>query len=163
MVAFGDNQAFTIKPNDGYRIDSVLVDNASIGDTTGYTFQNINAEHKIRATFKRVDLVTAAKHPGETLPAAFELSQNYPNPFNPSTTISYQLSAASVVRLWIVDVLGKEVATIVNGRNDAGMYTVRWNAGNAPSGMYFYRLQARPIEAGQVGEFVETRKMILLH
>jgi len=162
MVAFGDDQAFTIDPNDGYRIDSVLVDNVSIGDTTNYTFRNINSEHKIRATFRRVDLVTAVKHPSENLPAAFALSQNYPNPFNPSTTISYQISAVSVVTVQVVDVLGKEVATIVNGRREAGVYTVRWNAGNAPSGMYFYRLQARPIEAGQVGEFVETRKMILL-
>lgn len=95
-------------------------------------------------------------------PATFALLQNFPNPFNPSTAISFQLSAISFVTLSVVDVLGREVATLVNERKDAGFYTVRWNASNASSGMYFCRLQARLGENGQAGEYVETRKMILL-
>ena len=95
-------------------------------------------------------------------PTTFALLQNYPNPFNPTTAISFQISAVSFVSLTVIDILGREVATLVNERRDAGFYTVQWNASTAPSGLYFCRLQARPDAGGQPGEYVETRKMILL-
>jgi hypothetical protein len=82
------------------------------------------------------------------------LHQNYPNPFNPATTISYDLPTRSHVTLKIFNVLGREVATLVNGEIEAGRHQVRWNADRLASGVYFYRLRA--------GEFVENRKMILL-
>jgi len=85
---------------------------------------------------------------------AFELAQNYPNPFNPTTTIRYQIPTAETVSLKVYDVLGKEVATLVSGRQEAGNYAVPFNASGLSSGMYFYRLQA--------GSFVETRKMMLV-
>ncbi len=85
---------------------------------------------------------------------AFELAQNYPNPFNPTTTIRYQIPTAETVSLKVYDVLGKEVATLVNGRQEAGSYTVPFNAARLASGVYFYRLQA--------GGFVETKKMLLV-
>jgi hypothetical protein len=85
---------------------------------------------------------------------AFELAQNYPNPFNPTTTIRYQIPTAETVSLKVYDVLGKEVATLVSGRQEAGNYAVPFNASGLSSGMYFYRLQA--------GGFVETRKMMLV-
>jgi hypothetical protein len=85
---------------------------------------------------------------------AYELAQNYPNPFNPTTTIRYQIPTAETVSLKVYDVLGKEVATLVNGRQEAGNYAVPFNAAGLSSGMYFYRLQA--------GSFVETRKMMLV-
>ncbi len=85
---------------------------------------------------------------------SYKLAQNYPNPFNPRTTISYQLPATSDVKLEIFDILGKKVATLVNGRQAAGAYTYTWNASNMASGIYFYRLQA--------GNFVETKKMMLV-
>jgi hypothetical protein len=84
----------------------------------------------------------------------FELAQNYPNPFNPVTTIRYQIPTAETVNLKVYDILGKEVATLVNGRQEAGSYTVPFNAVRLASGVYFYRLQA--------GGFVETRKMLLV-
>ena len=87
------------------------------------------------------------------IPGKFSLVQNYPNPFNPSTTIGYSLSKTAVVTLGIYNVLGQEVALLVNGREEAGYYRVTWNA-SVPSGIHFYRLQA--------GEYVETKKMILL-
>ena len=87
-------------------------------------------------------------------PTSFLLSQNYPNPFNPTTTINFQLKADSRVRLAIYDLLGREVATLVNDGLSAGNYTWQWNASIMPSGIYFYRLQA--------GSFVQTKKLVLL-
>jgi hypothetical protein len=99
-----------------------------------------------------------------TLPDQFSLQQNYPNPFNPSTRIQYQVSSISQVTLKVYDVLGNEVATLVNEEQTAGTYEVEFsakggsasggNAYNLSSGIYFYQLQT--------GIFVETKKMILL-
>ncbi|MBC8043030.1 MAG: T9SS type A sorting domain-containing protein [Rhizobacter sp.] len=87
-------------------------------------------------------------------PRAFGLQQNYPNPFNPSTTIRYELASASEVSLKVFDVLGREVASLVQSRQPAGNYRVPFNASKLSSGIYFYRLQA----SGKV----QTKKMLLL-
>lgn len=87
-------------------------------------------------------------------PIEFDLRQNYPNPFNPSTTISYDLPARSHVTLRIFNVLGQEVATLVNGEVEAGRHQVWWDARRLSSGVYVYRMSA--------GDFVETKKMILV-
>ena len=71
----------------------------------------------------------------------FELYQNYPNPFNPSTTINYQISTAGIVSLKVYDILGREVAVLVNEEKPAGSYKVEFNAGNLSSGIYFYKLR----------------------
>ncbi len=88
------------------------------------------------------------------IPSTFELEQNYPNPFNPSTKIKYSVPQSSNVLLKIYDVLGKEVATLIDEEKPAGNYEVEFNASNLSSGTYFYRLRS--------GNFVETKKMILL-
>jgi len=88
------------------------------------------------------------------LPTSFTLEQNYPNPFNPSTTITFELPKASMVRLTVYDMLGREVAVIVNERRDAGVHEVRFDGSGLSSGVYLYRLQA--------GEFVRTLKSVLL-
>ena len=98
-------------------------------------------------------IVTAIKKEKETLPTEFKLEQNYPNPFNPSTVISYQLPEAGNVRLKIYNMLGEEVATLVNQQQPAGTYKVDWNASGLTSGVYIYRLEAK--------NFVQTKKMIL--
>jgi hypothetical protein len=78
----------------------------------------------------------------ETIPLKFALEQNYPNPFNPTTTIEYQIPSQSLVTLKVYDLLGREVAMLVNERKDAGRYSVQWNATALSSGIYFYRLEA---------------------
>ena len=84
----------------------------------------------------------------------FSLSQNYPNPFNPLTSIHYAIGKRQFVTLKVYDILGNEIATLVNDEKSAGKYEVEFNASNIPSGVYFYRLQA--------GSFIQTNKMILL-
>lgn len=88
------------------------------------------------------------------LPATFALGQNYPNPFNPSTDIRYQISDAGKVTLKIYNMLGNEVALLVNEVKQPGFYTATWNANKVPSGVYYYKLIA--------GSFTETRKMLLV-
>jgi hypothetical protein len=88
------------------------------------------------------------------IPAQFVIHQNYPNPFNPSTTITYALPKSSDVRLSVCDMLGREVSVLVNERKDAGVHEVKFDASGLASGVYLYRLQA--------GEFVQTRKLVLL-
>ena len=90
------------------------------------------------------------------LPNEFSLSQNYPNPFNPSTSIQYQVSSNSQVTLKIYDILGNEVATLVNEEKEPGIYRAEFNTQDyqLASGIYLYRLQA--------GSYVETRKMVLM-
>ena len=87
-------------------------------------------------------------------PLSYQLEQNYPNPFNPATHIGFSIADARLVTLKVYDVLGKEVATLANTTMNPGTYTIPWNAGNLPTGIYFYRLQA--------GQFVQTRKLTLL-
>jgi hypothetical protein len=90
----------------------------------------------------------------ELLPSNVLLLQNYPNPFNPTTAISFQLTAVSQVSLKIFDLLGREVATLVNEKLAPGTYTRQWDATGFASGIYFYRLAAR--------NFIQTRKLLLL-
>ena len=97
-----------------------------------------------------------------TFPIAYTLNQNYPNPFNPVTSIDYILPKESETTLIIYNLLGQEVAKLVNRVQRAGVYSVRWNASNVSSGVYFYRLQSRQINGGQADDFVQTRKMLLL-
>lgn len=88
------------------------------------------------------------------IPNAYALSQNYPNPFNPETNLKFQIPKAGFVKLAVYDILGKEVAALVENQLTAGTYSVNFNASSLPSGTYFYRINA--------GEFIETRKMILI-
>ena len=89
-----------------------------------------------------------------TVSSQFLLSQNYPNPFNPSTVISYQVPKTDFVSLKIYDVLGNEVATLINEEKSAGSYSINFNASKFPSGVYFYTLRS--------GEFTATKKLILM-
>jgi hypothetical protein len=91
---------------------------------------------------------------GELIPAEYTLEQNYPNPFNPSTKINYNVPEAGNVKLAVYNIVGEEVAVLVNGYTQAGSFDVTFNASNLPSGVYLYKLQS--------ANSVQTKKMILL-
>lgn len=88
------------------------------------------------------------------VPAEFSLMQNYPNPFNPNTIISYDLKKYADVKLAVYDILGKEIKVLVNRKQSAGTYEVRFDGTNLASGVYFYKLTA--------GDFTGTKKMVLV-
>ena len=88
------------------------------------------------------------------IPQSYQLYQNYPNPFNPTTTICYRIPELSFVTLKVYDVLGNEVATLVNEEKPVGSYELTWGSASLPSGIYFYQLRAC--------NYSETKKMILL-
>src|SRR5205814_3001845 len=90
--------------------------------------------------------------PAPAIPGRLALNQNYPNPFNPSTLITYTIPEKQYVSLKVYTVLGREVATLEDRTRDAGSYTVRFNRGDLPSGLYIYKLQT--------GMAVLTRKML---
>jgi len=95
-----------------------------------------------------------AVHDEKGLPLAYALEQNYPNPFNPVTSIQYSVVTSQYVTLQIYDILGKEVQTLVNEEKPVGTYTVKWDGGGYPSGVYFYRIHA--------GNFVQSKKLLLM-
>ncbi len=104
-------------------------------------------------SFTTGDQVTGVSRT-EDVPVRFALSQNYPNPFNPTTNIGYRIANAGFVSLKVYDVLGREVRTLVNEVKKPGSYEVGFDAGNLPSGVYFYRLQA--------GDVSITKKLVLV-
>lgn len=123
----------------------------------GWTAEFESQFNKARADFPNVvydDIAVEDNAPAEVV-TSYELSQNYPNPFNPSTVINYQIVKGSKVSLKVFDVLGNEVATLVDEFKPAGAYSAHFNAGqNIAAGIYFYRLTA--------GSFTQTKKMIFL-
>lgn len=107
------------------------------------------------AANKIINIVQPTGIDDQFLASSFELLQNYPNPFNPSTKISWQSPVGSWQMLKVYDVLGNEVATLVDEYKPVGNYEVKFDASNLASGIYLYQLKA--------GNFIETKKMILLH
>ena len=103
-----------------------------------------------------LDAVVAVSNETESLEIAdkFKLDQNYPNPFNPSTNISFELPSASVVQLKVYNLLGQEVASLVDGRLNSGNHSVNFDASTLSSGVYIYRLSS--------GGMSYSRKMILV-
>ena len=99
-------------------------------------------------------IVTDLKENFKIKPKEFRIYQNYPNPFNPSTVVSWQLPSGSHVLIKVYDILGNEIATLVNEEKSAGTYKVEFNASSLSSGVYFYKIQA--------ATFSQVKKMILL-
>jgi hypothetical protein len=101
----------------------------------------------------RVDLPVGVDEDFDRVPSSFELSQNYPNPFNPVTNFQFSIAQRQLTVLKVYDVLGREVATLVNEVKQPGSYSAQWDASGMASGVYFCRLSA--------GSFAETRKLIV--
>jgi hypothetical protein len=117
---------------------------------------------KLSASSARAKFDTAVTNVQElaSLPAEFSLSQNYPNPFNPSTTIRFALPTASNVRIEVFNLLGQSVAVLADQVMGAGTHTARWDA-RVPTGIYFYRLEARPVNNPDQ-KFVDIKRMVLM-
>lgn len=158
IISGGGTQ--TIQPNHSY--DLTIQYTPTTGDSTAIL--NINcAEIGTLSTIYLIgnnftQPVNVDENSSEILPERFALYQNFPNPFNPSTTIRYTIPIderreTKKVILRVYDILGNEIATLVNDEKESGNYTVEFNAPYLSSGVYFYQLKA--------GEFVQTRKMLL--
>jgi photosystem II stability/assembly factor-like uncharacterized protein len=115
--------------------------------------------------FKYARSLTDAQDMEAGIPTRFALSQNYPNPFNPTTTISFALPTSSYVRITICNIIGQEVATVVEGVREPGVYSQQWYGrdryGNhVATGVYFYRIEAKPVDRGT--PFTSMKKMLLI-
>jgi subtilisin family serine protease len=107
------------------------------------------------ARTKYPQILTDSNSKNNTIPVSYNLAQNYPNPFNPSTTINYSLSKSGLVTIKVYDILGKEIATLVNEEESMGSHSVQFSAnGGHSSGVYFYQIRS--------GSYIATKKMLLL-
>ncbi|MBN1638250.1 MAG: T9SS type A sorting domain-containing protein [Ignavibacteriales bacterium] len=116
--------------------------------------QGTSFAHDVCAKLYCVTSLTDIDEQGNNIPNKFRLEQNYPNPFNPTTTIKYSVPENSMVKIKVYDVIGKEVATLVNEEKSVGNYSVEFDAANLTSGIYFYKLITE--------NYIETKKMILI-
>ena len=115
------------------------------------------AVHKLAITYNVTSspiVITGITNGNGSIPTEYAMTQNYPNPFNPATRISYQLPEAGNVKITVFDISGKQIATLVNGQQNAGFYDINFDGSRFASGVYFYKLEA--------GNFVETKKMLLI-
>jgi len=151
-----DNEGIIVQANLGAATveDSIAIDlRVASKGANGFTLDHVVSPAFAVGSWDTV--ATGVDSPwDEGIPRRFALAQNYPNPFNPTTEISYELPVFSSVVLKVYNVLGREVATLVNEKKAAGKYSVIWNASSMSSGLYFYRLQA--------GEYSGTKRLLLL-
>ena len=124
------------------------------------TPQNVNGGTIIIKSFSGEKLI--AEENNLSTPLEYSLTQNYPNPFNPSTTIKYSVPNAGNVQLKVYDIIGNEVATLVNKEKEPGSYEVPFNASQLSSGVYIYSLRAVNPAASSGQVFVQTKKMVLM-
>jgi len=121
---------------------------ASLNELSQLTFYNLN-DNMIKLSAMATD-----RNGLSNTPLKFDLYQNYPNPFNPVTIIKYDIVKVQDVKVTIYDILGREVKTLVNEQQQPGSYTIKWDASNVSSGVYFYQLKSK--------DYINTKKMILL-
>jgi hypothetical protein len=138
--------------------DSVTVGYAFIG---GDDLAGLQA-HADAAIAKWQMIMGVNKDGRNGIPITYALGQNYPNPFNPTTEITYDLPSVSRVSLTVFDVLGREVATLVNGEQPAGSYRVPFNASRLSSGVYFYRLTADAVSSSPQQSYTNAKKLLLV-
>jgi hypothetical protein len=161
-----NNRGFEVQRRSGeeFVVIGFVEGNGSSTEEHSYNFidKNISTGKQVYR-LKQIDFDGAFEYSSEveveiTSPKEYVLEQNYPNPFNPSTRINYSLASDAKVTLKVYDVLGQEVATLLNKVIDAGKYEITFNASNLNSGVYFYTIEARGVDGTH---FISTRKMIL--
>ncbi len=114
----------------------------------------ITGEYSGNFSYYKNMLPTSIERTAQFSPMVFSLEQNFPNPFNPNTAIRFSITQTGMVSLKIFDILGKEIATLINSQMIRGNHSIQWYAHNLPSGIYFYQLQN--------GSAIQTRKMLLM-
>lgn len=157
VVQRSGDYTYSNVPADSALGKTILRVGAKIGTLKGivyYSFNQYKFVPRTNADFQGVVLTSVAEKTGNGIPDAYALSQNYPNPFNPSTTIRYALPAAGMTSMKVYNILGQEVATLVNEMQAAGSYQVQFNASALSSGVYFFRVQS--------GSFTAVKKMMLV-
>ena len=138
--------------------------NGTTTETNTYSYTDNNLKSgKYNYRLKQIDFDGSYEYSNVVevnviTPVVYALEQNYPNPFNPSTTINFRLAVDSKVNLKVFDVLGQEVATLLNGNLVAGSHTVNFNASSLNSGVYMYRIEANGVDGSN---FSQARKMVL--
>ncbi len=130
------------------------IDDSSPSSTIDVQWGSMNPKFYSNWDYVNRNPVTEVENPTAGVPLVYSLEQNYPNPFNPTTTISYSIPNNSFVTLRVFNILGQEVATVVNAQQQAGRYHVALDASSLASGVYLYRVEA--------GSFVAVKKMMLL-
>jgi hypothetical protein len=181
-ITFGPGDALFALKGLSTQINTLLSVNTSTG--AGLVIGSAGIAGLLTLAMRPDSVTTLVEDASEPVPESFGLEQNYPNPFNGETRIGYRVRPGPArpsveaggrttqsgggtgvgewVTLKVYDVLGREVATLVNERKTAGVYTAGFSAASIPSGVYFYRLQVRSDERGENGSFTQVRKMLLL-
>ena len=131
-----------------------VIENGTFGIIKGILYYSYSNYKLVpRKTDDLINYTTDVKSENK-VPAEYSISQNYPNPFNPTTSIEYTLPKENMVTIKVFNILGQEVKTLVNETQAAGKYSIRFNANNLTSGIYFYSIQS--------GDFKQVKKMILM-
>ena len=137
--------------NNFYYANLVNMNDSIPGSSVNGAAETLSQFHFIQV---KLPSLIGVRNIGSTVPKNFALNQNYPNPFNPTTKISFELPTSQFVTMKVYDVVGREVAVLVNEKLTAGKKEYEFNASNLPSGVYFYTINA--------GDFKATRKMVLV-
>ncbi len=177
-VFAGTNQGISLTTDSGKSWSSVTATNPALDAGSVYSLAIVDSQLLAGGIGGAIgvwrrplsQMITSVKQNGDGIPWKYSLQQNYPNPFNPTTTVSFVIGHPSLVTLKVYDILGQEVATLVNGMEDGGWKSIVWDASNVPSGIYFCRLTARPKDGGQAGtpsassgqRFSDTKKLLLI-
>jgi hypothetical protein len=157
-TGYTDRLKLLMSTNGGVSFPHVVFDKAGSDLATAppqsTSFVPASAGQWGRFAIKIGDIPLSVEPVGNNIPVSYGLSQNYPNPFNPTTNIKYQLQDNGFVTLKVYDILGQEVATLVNEKLNAGIYEIKFDGNNLSSGLYFYKLN--------VNDFSSVKRMLLV-
>lgn len=154
-LLFPVNNTDTMWVRQGYAIGSLVTPGANIYIAfREWVNDNFNEGAAILLDLVQVTAPVGVSNNNNEIPVAYRLEQNYPNPFNPSTLIGYSIPFPGNVKLVVYDILGNEIATVINEYRPAGNYEIRFDASGLSSGIYFYTVSS--------GSFSDTKKMMVL-